>query len=413
MKTNHHDGRSSFHRTNYKRLLLFFLFATVVILLLTIARFDGGDHHLRNDVLFKSNMSGNRNGTGNELVFWSSDFHISPIADIKNIVKNYNVKVIDKSLSSHCHLSNTCQHDLRVIDRENGITLGKCPNTLINEFYESYKNDLEMKSVSAFLCTHDASLCELFMPFNKPMIIIASTRFDLEIYQLLCCLNIIFFMSFICLPPCLQAFQRELYSFYFSYTSRHITATYPNSPPFTCPSPHHLPALLPTIYLPFSPPFTCPSPHHLPALLSTVYLPFSPPFTCPSPHHLLALLPTIYLPFSPPFTCPSPHHLPPLLSTIYLPFSPPFTCPSPYHLPALLSTIYLPFSPPFTCPSLHHLPPLLPTVYLPFSPPFTSPSLHHLPALLSTVYLPFSPPFTCPSLHHLPAFQIRDRKAHS
>ena len=185
MKTNHHDSRSSFSRTNYKRLLLLFLFATVLILLLTIARFDSGDQLLRNDVLFKNNMNGNRNGTGSELVFWSSDFHISPIADIKNIITDYNVKVIDKSLSGHCHLSNTCQHDLRVIDRENGITLGECPNTLINMFYESYKNDLEMKSVSAFLCTHATSLCELFMPFNKPMIIIASTRSDTEITRLL------------------------------------------------------------------------------------------------------------------------------------------------------------------------------------------------------------------------------------
>jgi hypothetical protein len=169
------------------------LFATTLILLLTIARFDGGDHHSRNDVLLKSKMNGNRNVTGHELVFWSSDFHISPIADIKNIVTNYNVKVIDKSLSGHCHLSNTCQHDLRVIDRENGITLGKCPNTLIDKFYESYKNDLEMMSVSAFLCTHAASLCELFMPFNKPMIIIASTRYNLEMLQLLLCSKYLLF----------------------------------------------------------------------------------------------------------------------------------------------------------------------------------------------------------------------------
>jgi hypothetical protein len=118
------------------------------------------------------------NGSNNfdDLVLWSSDFHISPIADIKNVMESYRVKVIDKSLSGHCHLSGTCQHDLRVINKDNGISLGSCPNKLIEEFYKSYKSDSEMQSVSAFLCTHAASLCELFMPFDRPMIIIASTR---------------------------------------------------------------------------------------------------------------------------------------------------------------------------------------------------------------------------------------------
>ena len=51
----------------------------------------------------------------NQLTFWSSDFHISPIADIKEILTPYSVKIIDKSLSGHCHLTNTCQQNLKVI----------------------------------------------------------------------------------------------------------------------------------------------------------------------------------------------------------------------------------------------------------------------------------------------------------
>jgi hypothetical protein len=62
------------------------------------------------------------------ITFWSSDFHISPIADIKNLLQptfqvplsinvhtgdvakvSLQVSVIDKSLSGHCHLQNTCQ----------------------------------------------------------------------------------------------------------------------------------------------------------------------------------------------------------------------------------------------------------------------------------------------------------------
>lgn len=62
------------------------------------------------------------------LTLWSSDFHISPIADIKHLLQpmfevevdsskrdvvKVQVSIIDKSLSGHCHLTNTCQRYLQ------------------------------------------------------------------------------------------------------------------------------------------------------------------------------------------------------------------------------------------------------------------------------------------------------------
>ena len=113
------------------------------------------------------------------LTLWSSDFHISPIADVKHNLKELGVSVIDKSLSGHCHLTNTCERDLRVINKNNGINLQPCANALRRKFYDSYRTDPVMKSVDAYLCTHAASMCELFMPFQKPMVVIASTRYVL------------------------------------------------------------------------------------------------------------------------------------------------------------------------------------------------------------------------------------------
>lgn len=110
------------------------------------------------------------------VVMWSSDFHISPIADIKHLLKDYHVRIIDKSLSGHCHLMNTCEKDLRVINKQNGIRLSPCPNKLRRDFYASYVNDVEFNSADALLCNHATSMCELFLPFDKPMIVIASTR---------------------------------------------------------------------------------------------------------------------------------------------------------------------------------------------------------------------------------------------
>jgi hypothetical protein len=111
------------------------------------------------------------------VTLWSSDFHISPIADIKHLLlQSPNVTVIDKSLSGHCHLTKTCANGLRVINRENGIALAPCPNQIRRDFYGSYKADPVMLNVDGFICTHAASMCELFMPFQKPLIVIASTR---------------------------------------------------------------------------------------------------------------------------------------------------------------------------------------------------------------------------------------------
>ncbi len=111
-----------------------------------------------------------------QLVLWSSDFHISPIADIKHIMKDYNVRVIDKSLSGHCHLTGTCETDIKVINKANGIGLGPCPNDLRRDFFHAYRQDAEFATVDAVLCNHADSMCELFMAFDKPMVVIASTR---------------------------------------------------------------------------------------------------------------------------------------------------------------------------------------------------------------------------------------------
>ena len=174
--------RSSIDRHGYGRILIIFLISCRLLLLVIMNDFSPGEspqsviRNLENDIEINMGNISDLSRTFSDLVLWSSDFHISPIADIKNIVAHYGVRVIDKSLSDHCHLSNTCQTDLRVINKQNGINLGGCPNSLKSSFYDSYINDEEMKTVSAFLCTHAASLCEIFMPFDRPMIVIASTR---------------------------------------------------------------------------------------------------------------------------------------------------------------------------------------------------------------------------------------------
>ena len=79
---------------------------------------------------FSTKNDDNKNANIRGLTLWSSDFHISPIEDIKHVVAKYGINVIDKSLSGHCHLTGTCERDLRVINKQNGINLHPCPNRL-------------------------------------------------------------------------------------------------------------------------------------------------------------------------------------------------------------------------------------------------------------------------------------------
>ncbi len=87
--------------------------------------------------------------------------------------------IIDKSLSGHCTLKKTCATDLKVLNKANGINLGKCPNQLRRDFFSAYVNDPQMVKVDAFLCHHACGLCEAFMAFNKSLVVIASTRFEI------------------------------------------------------------------------------------------------------------------------------------------------------------------------------------------------------------------------------------------
>jgi hypothetical protein len=145
-----------------------------------------------------------------ELTLWSSDFHISPVADIKYFLRaHFNVSVIDKSLSSHCHFTETCatfssdgeekeeKNPLEILTRGNGISLEPCPNQIKSDFYESYrKKHWFEETVDGFLCLHAMALCEVYMAFGKPLIAIASTRFLLHSASIRC-LFFLFFLFFL------------------------------------------------------------------------------------------------------------------------------------------------------------------------------------------------------------------------
>ncbi|CAF4769311.1 unnamed protein product [Rotaria socialis] len=139
----------------------------------------------------------------NALTLWSSDYHIrhmnnfysfvrieyfndtlfsnfSPIQDLKTILVPFGVQFFDKSLSYSCQRTRTCLSHIRVLTNTNGMNFS---DQLASEFYEFYKNQTEMNLVDAFVCFHPVSMCELYMQFNRSMIVISSTRYELARFQ--------------------------------------------------------------------------------------------------------------------------------------------------------------------------------------------------------------------------------------
>ncbi|CAF4419473.1 unnamed protein product [Rotaria sp. Silwood2] len=111
-----------------------------------------------------------------KITVWTNDYHISPIQDIKHQLASLSIRFIDKSLSGHCGLTKTCATNLKVLNVDNGMSTD---SKLHKQFYEAYKNDSEMNQVNVFMCFHPVAMCEIFMPFNRTLIVIASTRYEL------------------------------------------------------------------------------------------------------------------------------------------------------------------------------------------------------------------------------------------
>lgn len=113
----------------------------------------------------------------NPLIIWSNEWHIAPIYDLKTVLKPFGVNVLDKNLAFNCYVTKSCAK-LKVINFENVMNLTEM--NMVEKFYDAYKEDDEMRSVDAFVCMHPASVCELFEPFNKTMIIISTLRYEVR-----------------------------------------------------------------------------------------------------------------------------------------------------------------------------------------------------------------------------------------
>jgi hypothetical protein len=115
----------------------------------------------------------------------STDAHISPIADIKDIIQRFlpNISVTDESVSGACQSVGTCATRLKGIPHDALAAMYATVETRL-AFFEAYRDqstaafdDLVFRTDVAH-CSHPTGMCEYYMPFNRSLILWATTRFE-------------------------------------------------------------------------------------------------------------------------------------------------------------------------------------------------------------------------------------------
>jgi hypothetical protein len=105
--------------------------------------------------------------------FFNLDLHISVIADIKSIFTELGHSVDNWSISGHAHVMGESTKNVEFINQH---TWRNIDDNLINKFYDRYKDTLS--SYDGFIVTHTPCFSLLYEKFNKPIITVATTRYE-------------------------------------------------------------------------------------------------------------------------------------------------------------------------------------------------------------------------------------------
>lgn len=105
--------------------------------------------------------------------FFNIDCHISVIADIKNIFEGLGHTVDHWSLSGHKWVFGLPPCRSEVITEDNWKSIDEA---MVDKFYKEHSAELDQ--YDAFICCYPPCFLKLFERFNKPIIVVAATRYD-------------------------------------------------------------------------------------------------------------------------------------------------------------------------------------------------------------------------------------------
>lgn len=105
--------------------------------------------------------------------FFNIDLHISVIEDIKTIFSYLGHQVDSWSISGHSWVFNRPPNNPDII---NQTTFKNIDQSMCDRFYQRYQH--ELSNYDGFIVTHTPVFALLFEKFNKPIICVASTRYE-------------------------------------------------------------------------------------------------------------------------------------------------------------------------------------------------------------------------------------------
>ena len=112
---------------------------------------------------------------------WSADFHAGPMACNEQLIAELGVRVHSEVDFSNCNLHpHMCKSRLKELSFAawRGFSLDPCPAVLRRSFFDAYKQDEEFSRVDMFVCSHPVANCELYMPFDRAILVYATTRME-------------------------------------------------------------------------------------------------------------------------------------------------------------------------------------------------------------------------------------------
>ena len=105
--------------------------------------------------------------------FFNLDLHIGVIGDIKQIFQALGHEVVDWTISGHAWVLGRERDKVEVIDHTNWRSIDQ---KMADAFFEVYKDRLA--EFDGFIVTHTPCFAKLFERWGKPIITVASTRYE-------------------------------------------------------------------------------------------------------------------------------------------------------------------------------------------------------------------------------------------
>lgn len=106
--------------------------------------------------------------------FFYLDYHISVIADLKDIFGRLGHQVDGISLSGHAHITKELRRECKLPIREQFPSIFK--NDFPNLFYREYHKELD--KYDGFICTYPPAMCLLYQRWDKPTILHIPIRYE-------------------------------------------------------------------------------------------------------------------------------------------------------------------------------------------------------------------------------------------